>query len=79
MLRSKTPELVRQEVWGVLLAHFAGRGLMQEAALQADEDRDRLSFSHAVGVARRKLPLFAALSPSGEACPAGGGAGRQDA
>ncbi|HEX2300046.1 MAG TPA: IS4 family transposase [Pseudonocardiaceae bacterium] len=67
VLRSKTPELARQEVWGLLLAHFAVRGLMHEAALKADEDPDRLSFSHAVRVVRRKLPLFAALSPSGQA------------
>jgi hypothetical protein len=70
VLRSKTPELVRQEIWGLLLAHFAVRGLMHEAALQADEDPDRLSFSHAVRVVRRKIPHFAALSPSGQACPA---------
>ncbi len=70
VLRSKTPELVRQEVWGLLLAHFAVRGLMHEAALQADEDPDRLSFSHAVRVVRRKIPHFAALSPSRQACPA---------
>src|SRR5215213_7873404 len=62
-LRSKTPALVRQEVWGLLLAHFAVRGLMHEAALQADEDPDRLSFSHAVHVLRRKIPHFAALPP----------------
>ncbi|MGH8922435.1 MAG: IS4 family transposase, partial [Actinomycetes bacterium] len=70
VLRSKTPELVRQEFWGLLLAHFAVRGLMHEAALRAGEDPDRLSFSHAVRVVRRKLPLFAALSPSGQARPA---------
>jgi hypothetical protein len=70
VLRSKTPELVRQEFWGLLLAHFAVRGLMHEAALRADEDPDRLSFLHAVRVVRRKLPLFAALPPSGEARPA---------
>jgi hypothetical protein len=70
VLRSKTPELVRQEFWGLLLAHFAVRGLMHEAALRADEDPDRLSFLHAVRVVRRKLPLFAALPPSGQACPA---------
>ena len=70
VLRSKTPELVRQEFWGLLLAHFAVRGLMHEAALKADEDPDRLSFSHAVRVVRRKLPLFAALSPSGQGHPA---------
>ena len=70
VLRSKTPALVRQEVWGLLLTHFAVRGLMHEAALQADEDPDRLSFSHAVHVIRRKIPHFAALAPSGQAYPA---------
>ena len=70
VLRSKTPELVRQEFWGLLLAHFAVRGLMHEAALRADEDPDRLSFLHAVRVVRRKLPLFAALPPSAQAGPA---------
>jgi hypothetical protein len=70
VLRSKTPELVRQEFWGLMLAHFAVRGLMHEAALRADEDPDRLSFLHAVRVVRRQLPRFAALSPSREACPA---------
>jgi len=70
VLRSKTPELVRQEFWGLLLAHFAIRGLMHEAALRVDEDPDRLSFLHAVRVARRRLPLFAALPPSGQGRPA---------
>jgi len=70
VLRSKTTALVRQEFWGLLLAHFAVRGLMHEAALRADEDPDRLSFLHAVRVIRRKLPLFAALPPSGQACRA---------
>jgi len=67
VLRSKTPDLVRQEFWGLLLAHFAVRGLMHEAALRADEDPDRLSFLHAVRVVRRKLPLLAAFPPSGPA------------
>jgi hypothetical protein len=70
VLRSKTPELVRQEYWGLLPAHFAVRGLMHEAALRADEDPDRLSFLHAVRVVRRKLPLFAAVPPSSQACSA---------
>ena len=70
VLRSRTPELVRQEFWGLLLAHFAGRGLMHKAALRADEDPDRLSFLHAVRVVRRQLPLFAALPPAAQASPA---------
>jgi hypothetical protein len=63
VLRSKTPALVRQEFYGLMMAHFAIRGLMHEAALKADEDPDRLSFLHAVRVVRRKLPLFPATPP----------------
>ena len=70
VLRSKTPELVRQEFFGMLLLHFAIRGLMHEAALKGDEDPDRLSFLHAVRVVRRKLPIFGAIPPSGQACAA---------
>lgn len=70
VLRSKTPDLVRQEMFGLLMTHFAVRGLMHEAAIKADKDPDRLSFLHAVRVIRRKLPRFAAIPPSGPACPA---------
>jgi hypothetical protein len=66
VLRSKKPDLVRQEFYGLLLAHFAIRGLMHQAALKAGEDPDRLSFLHAVRVVRRKRPLDGAVSPSGE-------------
>lgn len=66
MLRSKTPELVRQEFYGRLMAHFAIRGLMHEAALQADEDPDRLSFVHAVHVVQRRMPRYVATPPSAE-------------
>jgi hypothetical protein len=70
VLRSKTPDLVRQEIYGLLMAHFAIRGLMHEAALQADEDPDRLSFIHTVRVMRRKLAAFGGLPPSEEGCAA---------
>jgi hypothetical protein len=66
VLRSKTPDLVQQEFYGLLMAHFAVRGLMHEAALKADEDPDRLSFIHAVRVVRRKIARFASISPSGQ-------------
>ena len=66
VLRSKTPDLVRQEFYGLMMAHFAIRGLMHEAALKADEDPDRLSFLHAVRVVRRKLHLYGAIPPSAE-------------
>jgi len=68
VLRSKTPDLVRQEFYGLMMAHFAIRGLMHEAALKADTDPDRLSFLHAVRVIRRKLPAFVAIPPSAPAC-----------
>jgi hypothetical protein len=66
VLRSKTPELVRQEFYGLLMAHFALRGLMHEAALQADEDPDNLSFLHAVRVVQRRMARYVATPPSAE-------------
>jgi Insertion element 4 transposase N-terminal/Transposase DDE domain len=65
ILRSKTPDLVRQEFHGLLMAHFAVRGIMHEAALCANWDPDRLSFLHAVRVVRRKIAAFGAIPPSG--------------
>ena len=65
ILRSKMPDLVRQEFHGLMMAHFAVRSLMHDAALRAHLDPDRLSFLHAVRVVRRKLPLYGAISPSG--------------
>jgi Insertion element 4 transposase N-terminal/Transposase DDE domain len=66
VLRSKTPELVRQEFYGLMMAHFAIRGLMHQAALKAGQDPDRLSFLHAVRVVRRKLAVYPAIPPSEE-------------
>jgi hypothetical protein len=66
VLRSKTPELVQQEFYGLIMAHFAIRGLMHEAALMADEDPDHLSYLHAVRVIRRKVPGFVSIPPSGQ-------------
>lgn len=63
VLRSKTPELVQQELWGLLLAHFAIRQLMAQAAWARELDPDRLSFIHAVRVIKRKMPQAAAIPP----------------
>ena len=63
VLRSKTPELVRQEFWGLLLAHHVVRKLMLEAALSRQRTPDGLSFKHSLSVVRRKLPASAAISP----------------
>jgi len=49
-----------------LMAHFAIRGLMHEAALKADEDPDQLSFLHAVRVIRRKMAVYGAIPPCEE-------------
>ena len=70
VLRSKTPELVKQEFFGLLMAHFAIRGLMHQAALKADEDPDRLSFLHAVRVVQRRMARFGAIPPSAQESPA---------
>jgi hypothetical protein len=66
VLRSKTPELVQQEFYGLLMAHFAIRGLMHEAALRADEDPDRLSFVHTVHVVQRRMLRYVATPPSAQ-------------
>ena len=65
VLRSKTSDLVRQEFYGLVLAHFAVRALMHEAALMGDVDPDRLSFVHSVRLIRRKIPFFPAIPPGG--------------
>ncbi len=54
-LRSKTPDLVRQKIDGLMLAHHAARCLIHEAAGKAGEDPDRMSFVHAVHVMRRRI------------------------
>jgi hypothetical protein len=57
-LRSLTPVGVIQELYGVLLAHYAVRKLMHEAALMAEVDPDRLSFVHALEIVREAVPEF---------------------
>jgi len=75
ILRSKTAELVRQEFFGLMLAHHAVRCLMLEASQHDALDPDRLSFTHSVHVVRRKLahpPVFSpsAARPSASSDPA---------
>ncbi len=74
VLRSKDPDGVRQEVWAHLLVHYAIRTLMHQAALQAEVDPDRLSFTRSLHIARRQVTSQAAFSPSaaGQGDPAGG-------
>ena len=63
VFRSKTPDGVFQELYGYLLAHFAVRSIMHEAALALNVDPDRISFTSAVRVIRRKFQRFQSISP----------------
>ena len=64
ILRSRKPDLVEQEIWGLLLTHYGIRYLMVEAADQADLDPDRLSFIRSLRVIRRQVSSQAGFSPS---------------
>lgn len=64
ILRSKTPELVEQEFWGLMIAYRAIRTLMHEAALAHNKDPDEISFVSAVRIVKRTLPSREAFSPS---------------
>jgi hypothetical protein len=55
VLRSKTPEMVAQEVWAHLLVHHAIRTLMHQAALDHHLDPDRLSFIRSLRIVRRQI------------------------
>ena len=61
--RSRSPDGVEQEVWGFLLVHWAIRDLMHAAALDAEIDPDRVSFTRALRLARRTVTEQAAFSP----------------
>lgn len=64
VLRSKSPDMVKQEIWGILLAHYAIRHLMHEAADTADVDPDRLSFIRSLRLIRRQITGRADFPPS---------------
>ena len=55
MLRSRAPEGVRQEVWGLLCTHYAIRALMATAAGDGGVDPDRISFTATLHAARRSV------------------------
>lgn len=63
-LRSLTPVGVIQELYGLLLAHYAVRVCMHEAALSVDVDPDRLSFVHALEIVRDAVPEFQQVAPA---------------
>lgn len=63
LLRSNTPELVKQELVGIFLAHNSVRWFMHEAALNAEIDVDTLSYKHSVHVIRRNVDSVGVFSP----------------
>lgn len=63
VLRSKSPDLVLQEIWGHLCCHYAIRTLMWEAAGHARVDPDRVSFVAALRIARRSISAARDFSP----------------
>jgi hypothetical protein len=78
VLRSGSPELVEQEIWGHLCCHYAIRTLMFDAAEHAGHDPDRVSFVAALRISRRSIAQQGA-SPKMTAtrqAAASGGAGR---
>ena len=64
VLRSKSPDLVTQEIWGHLCCHFAIRSLMYDAAEHAGHDPDRVSFVAALRISRRSIAQQGAFPPS---------------
>lgn len=63
VLRSKTPEGVLQELYGLFLAHYAVRVMMAHAALEAGVDPDRLSFTEGLFQVTEMLDLALLLEP----------------
>ena len=63
VLRSKTPEGVRQELYGIYLAHYAVRVLLAHAAVEAELDPDRLSFTEGLFELTEMIDLALTLEP----------------
>jgi hypothetical protein len=64
VLRSKSPELVRQEIWALLLTHYAISDLRREAADDIDEPPQRIAFIRTLRIVRRQVTDQAGFSPS---------------
>jgi hypothetical protein len=63
VLRSKSPDLVLQEIWGHLCCHYAIRSLMNQAATHSGHDPDRVSFVAALRITRQTLAHPGAFPP----------------
>jgi hypothetical protein len=59
VLRSQSPAMVKQEIWGYLLTHYAISALTCAAATAAGIDPDRVKFKRTVRIIRRAVgPAF---------------------
>jgi hypothetical protein len=60
VLRSQSPDMVRQEIWGYLLTHYAICALICTAATAAGTDPDRVKFKRTTRIIRRRAtdPAF---------------------
>ena len=63
VLRSKSPELVQQEIWGHLCCHYAIRSLIGQAASHSGHDPDWVSFLTALRITRQTVAQQGAFSP----------------
>ena len=63
VLRSKSPDMVRQEIYGYLLTHYAISALICKAATEAGIDPDRVKFKRTVRIVRRRAADPAAFPP----------------
>ncbi|MGH3952129.1 MAG: IS4 family transposase [Pseudonocardiaceae bacterium] len=63
VLRSKSPNLVLQEIWGHLCCHYAIRSLMVDAATHSGHDPDRVSFVAALRITRQTIAHPGAFPP----------------
>jgi hypothetical protein len=63
VLRSKSPDMVRQEIYGYLLTHYAISALICRAATEADIDPDRVKFKQTVRIIRRQAAGPVAFPP----------------
>jgi transposase IS4-like protein/DDE family transposase len=55
LLRSKTPELVQQELYGLMLGHYVTRKVMALAAFAAEVEPTRLSFTSCLSTFKQWL------------------------
>jgi len=69
VLRSKTPQGVRKALYGIYLAHYAVRVLLAQAAVEAELDPDRLSFTEGLFELTEMIDLALTLDPEEATAP----------